>query len=83
MVHIDRQSRSGEKIGESDERNTHSIVSSDVCFHGLRNLPASLANRILPWDFSFSHPPSPRNALPATIAFSGSPNPEYRNAILQ
>jgi hypothetical protein len=40
------------KIGKSDERNTRSIVSSDVCFHGLRNLSASLANRILPWDFS-------------------------------
>jgi hypothetical protein len=47
------QSRSRGKIGESDERNTSSIVSSDdVCFHGLRNLSASLANRILPWDFS-------------------------------
>jgi hypothetical protein len=46
------QSRSRGKIGESDERNISSIVSSDVCFHGLRNLSASLANRILPWDFS-------------------------------
>jgi hypothetical protein len=45
------QSRSRGKIGKSDERNTCSIVSSYVCFHGLRNLSASLANRILPWDF--------------------------------
>jgi hypothetical protein len=48
------QSRSRGKTGKSDKRNTCSIVSSDVCFHGLRNLSASPANRILPCDFSLN-----------------------------
>jgi hypothetical protein len=46
------QSRSRGKIRKLDKQNTCSIVSSDVCFHGLRNLSASPANRILPLDFS-------------------------------
>jgi hypothetical protein len=41
------QSRSRGKIGKSDKRNTSSIVPSDE-----QMSVASLANRILPWDFS-------------------------------
>jgi hypothetical protein len=45
----------GEAISLGNQFNEQKWTHN-FSFHGLRNLSASLANRILPWDFSFSHP---------------------------